>query len=254
MNFLKALAAMKTANDNKKPLIISIISIAVMPIIICLIVVSIIVSVMTAVPTAIAYYCETYFDEDIGQGEQLAGGGFGTDSERFIYYMQTDGRWNNHSYGAGTIGLDGCGPTSLAMCVASFSQNSLITPATIGDLAVSRGYCAGKSGSYYSLVPGIAAYYNLTCEGLGKDEEKIRNALAEGKLIVVIMGPGHFTTSGHFIVLRGSKDGKIIVADPCSTKRSNVYWDLETLIAEAKNIGYAGGPFWAIGEERSVGK
>ncbi len=61
------------------------------------------------------------------------------------------------------------------------------------------------------------------------------------------MGKGHFTSSGHFIVLRGIKDGKILVADPSSYSRSEKLWDLEVFLTEAKHGASAGGPFWIIG-------
>ena len=72
-------------------------------------------------------------------------------------------------------------------------------------------------------------------------------ALANGKLVVAIMSEGHFTSSGHFIVLRGVKDGKIMVADPASYTRSEQLWDLSIILNEASRRAGAGGPFWIIG-------
>lgn len=58
----------------------------------------------------------------------------------------------------------------------------------------------------------------------------------------------HFTKGGHFIVLRGiTAEGKILVADPASVKRSNQEWDLSIILEEARKGAGAGGPFWAIG-------
>lgn len=62
------------------------------------------------------------------------------------------------------------------------------------------------------------------------------------------MSKGHFTTGGHFIVLRGvTAEGKILVADPASHKRSNQEWDLSLIMDETQRGADAGGPFWAIG-------
>ena len=61
------------------------------------------------------------------------------------------------------------------------------------------------------------------------------------------MSKGHFTTSGHFIVLRGVKGEKILVADPASTTRSQKAWDLSIIVSEASKSATAGGPFWIIG-------
>ena len=73
------------------------------------------------------------------------------------------------------------------------------------------------------------------------------DALSEGKLVVAIMSKGHFTSGGHFIVLRGVKDGKIMVADPASYSRSEQLWDLSIIVNEASQRAGAGGPFWIIG-------
>ena len=45
------------------------------------------------------------------------------------------------------------------------------------------------------------------------EPQRIVDALGEGKLVVALMSKGHFTSSGHFIVLRGVEDEKILVAD-----------------------------------------
>ena len=77
--------------------------------------------------------------------------------------------------------------------------------------------------------------------------QRIVDALTAGKLVVAIMAEGHFTRSGHFIVLRGVQDGKILVADPASYDRSGMEWDLNIILNEASTRAAAGGPFWIIG-------
>ena len=62
----------------------------------------------------------------------------------------------------------------------------------------------------------------------------------EGSLIVVLMGKGQFTDSGHFIVLYGlTGEGKVLLADPNSMERTNQEWDLETITKEAKSYAVA---------------
>ena len=65
---------------------------------------------------------------------------------------------------------------------------------------------------------------------------------------MAIMGPGHFTKGGHFIVLRGiTNDGKILVADPASYTRSQEEWDLEIITDECSQYSLLSAPFWIIG-------
>ena len=103
-------------------------------------------------------------------------------------------------------------------------------------------------GSYHSLIPSGGRHYGLTVTSIGRDGKKLVEALQEGKLVIAIMAKGHFTTSGHFIVLRGvTEDGKLLVADPASVKRSNKEWDLRIVTSEAsRKVGSAGGPFWVL--------
>ena len=100
-------------------------------------------------------------------------------------------------------------------------------------------------GMYHTdqYMPPEGEYTTVTAS----DGQKIADALADGKLVVAIMLKGHFTSSGHFIVLRGVKDGKILVADPASYDRSSMEWDLSIILNEASTHAGAGGPFWIIG-------
>ena len=169
-------------------------------------------------------------------------------STEVIYYNQGDARWGNKLYGKyDTIRVAGCGPTSLAIVVSTLTGKR-IDPGQMSDWAYQNGYRCEGSGSYHSLIPEGARHFGLRVEGATIYEgQKIVDALASGKLVVAIMGKGHFTTSGHFIVLRGvTKGGKILVADPASVKKSNQEWDLSIFLNEARRGAAAGGPFWFI--------
>lgn len=100
---------------------------------------------------------------------------------------------------------------------------------------------------YHSLIPDGGAHYGLTVTGIGNNSTKLVEALQDGKLVIALMSKGHFTNGGHFIVLRGiTEDGKILVADPASVKRSNQEWELGIVVNEARRGAAAGGPFWVF--------
>ena len=164
-----------------------------------------------------------------------------------VLYNQTDSRWGNEMYGkSGTIGTSGCGPTALAIVVASLTDHQ-VTPLDVANWSVETGHRCEGNGSYHSLMPDGGAHYGLTVTGIGNDPEKLVEALKEGKLVIAIMSKGHFTSSGHFIVLRGvTEDGKILVADPASVKRSNQEWELGIIVNEASRKAGSGGPFWVF--------
>lgn len=177
-----------------------------------------------------------------------------------VYYNQGDNPWKNMMYGTiRTIGISGCGPTSMAIVISTLNGQE-ITPEMTSNWSYQNGYLVqgynnGRpyAMSSHSLIPALATEYSLNSTGIAKNSstaEQIYQALSSGKLVVAIMGPGHFTSGGHFIVLRGvTKKGKILVADCGSRQRTNQEWDIETIIREAKGNAGAGGPFWAIGNK-----
>ena len=166
-----------------------------------------------------------------------------------VYYNQLDSRWATVMYGtSGTIGQGGCGPTSMAIVISTLTGQAH-DPVELANWSVANGHRCEGNGSYHSLIPESAKAYGLAVEGAGvNDAQKIADALASGKLVVALMSKGHFTSGGHYIVLRGvTADGKILVADPASYSRSEKQWELSLILNEARRGAGAGGPFWIIG-------
>ena len=164
-----------------------------------------------------------------------------------VYFNQLDERYASQPYGTDNIGGYGCGPTAMSIVVSSLTDET-VDPVAMAQWSYENGYWCKNSGSYHALIPAAAEAWGLPVSGCTTSEpQRILDALAAGKLVVAIMSEGHFTSSGHFIVLRGVKDGQIMVADPASYKRSEQLWDLSIILNEASRRAGAGGPFWIIG-------
>jgi len=164
-----------------------------------------------------------------------------------VYFNQLDERYCNEPYGTDHIGGYGCGPTAMSIVVSSLTSDT-VDPVEMSEWAYENGYWCSKSGSYHSLIPGAAEAWGLPVEGCTAAEpQRIVDALSSGKLVVAIMTKGHFTSGGHFIVLRGVQDGQILVADPASYNRSQKLWDMSIILGEASKRAGAGGPFWIVG-------
>ena len=164
-----------------------------------------------------------------------------------VYFNQYDERYANEPYGTDNIGGYGCGPTSMSIVVSSLTGD-IVDPIEMAEWSYNNGYWCSKSGSYHALIPAAAKAWGLSVEGCTVSEpQRIVDALGEGKLVVALMTKGHFTSSGHFIVLRGVENEQILVADPASTSRSQKAWDLSIILNEASRSAAAGGPFWIIG-------
>ena len=165
-----------------------------------------------------------------------------------VYFNQLDDRYANEPYGTDNIGGYGCGPTSMSIVISSLTSD-IVDPIEMSEWAYENGYWCSKSGSYHSLIPGAAQAWGLPVSGCTASEpQRIVDALGQGKLVVALMSKGHFTSSGHFMVLRGvTSDGQILVADPASYSRSEKEWDLSIILDEASTRAGSGGPFWIIG-------
>lgn len=176
-------------------------------------------------------------------GRQILTGG----SIDITYFYQADETWADQPYGTDTIGPYGCGPTVMAIAVASMTDTDT-DPAAMAAWAVKHGYWASKSGSYHSIVPGTARAYGIEVESFsGRTVEELQDVLISGKLLVALMGPGHFTSRGHFILLRGvTLAGEILVADPNSPERSLTAWDPQIILDELAGRASSGGPLWAL--------
>lgn len=198
---------------------------------------------VAAPPRPKASYAVTALVDREGR-EYLTGG-----TREIVYYDQTSERWAEEPYGSDQLGGYGCGPTAMAMVVSSLTDYDL-DPAQMAQHCVENGYWAKLHGSYLTMVPGVAEDFGLDCTPLPPeeaDEETVFQYLVTGQFIVALMGPGHFTNGGHFIVLRGvTLDGSILIADPASQERSLTTWDLELIVEELSASRHSGSPLWVI--------
>ena len=182
---------------------------------------------------------------EIRDGREYLTGG----DQEFIYYNQTDEAWAEKKYGSDRLGGYGCGPVAMAMVVSSLTESDM-NPELMAQHCVDHGYWAKKHGSYLSIVPGTAEDFGLTCTPLLPEEtdaDLVLQHLFSGSLVVALMGPGHFTNGGHFIVLHGATlDGSVLVADPANRERSLTTWDPQLILDELSASRSSGGPLWAI--------
>lgn len=171
-------------------------------------------------------------------GNESFGESIGIDGEKMdipLYY-QYAAPWGGKKYGSGTIAKNGCGPTCIAM-VFSYLRDENIYPDDVVDFTKDRYYIKG-SGSSWSIFSACAGHWNIGCKYIGLNAGTIANELSAGHPVILSMGPGTFTKSGHFIVLTGiNDDGTVTVNDPndnANKDHINKHFDLTQILKEAK--------------------
>ena len=152
-------------------------------------------------------------------------------------FLQSDKRWKNKIYGDDKMEINGCGPTCLSMVVCGLSGTSKYDPYTVAQLAEANGYHVSGSGSKWTLMSEGAGLLGLTSHEVIFDKEHIKRELEAGNPIICVVGPGDFTTQGHFIILWSIDDDyNVRIKDPNSKERSKKLWELDKVMPQIRNL------------------
>lgn len=162
-----------------------------------------------------------------------------SNSEAVPLFMQWDPRWGYLTYGADVAGLTGCGPVCLSMVAYHLTKDPAFSPDRMIRFASENGYCVKGSGSSWTLISEGGKKLGFAVRELPLDENVIRKHLQEGVPIIIVVGPGDFTTTGHFMVMVGWENGSIRINDPNSAANSEKLWRYEDIKDQIRNL-------WAI--------
>ena len=160
------------------------------------------------------------------------------DYEGVPLFIQWDKQWGYKEYVGAVGGLSACGPTCLSMIMYHFTRDPEMTPAYMMEFAEENGYGLKGSGTQWSLFKeggkklGLDMI-ELTSEQM-KSEKQIAKVLESGRIIVMNVKPGVFTTVGHYMLIVGYEDGKFKLNDPNSPKNSEILWDFDKFDQDVK--------------------
>ncbi|MGE5607556.1 MAG: RHS repeat-associated core domain-containing protein [Bacteroidota bacterium] len=162
------------------------------------------------------------------------------EDDPWYYYSQRDPDWANEPYTIiddpeQTIGETACGPTSAAMVITKLTGEP-VTPLMTAQFALDPNHCyrTRNDGTKGQFFTAIGKEYGLSVKETTSFYEAKRHLKNNPNSIVVAsMGPGHFTGSGHYIVLNSTKGFTTHVLDPYSASKNRFWWDL-TLAFEGK--------------------
>lgn len=140
-----------------------------------------------------------------------SGGNCGeTPSGDFVYYSQSDPEYQGKT--PHDMAFAGCGPTSLAMIVAT-QKDKEVDPVVMAEFLGNKHW---PGLMLWSAPAAAGEKWNIPTDQSEPDIGKIKQTLKKGGH-VILSGTGSppFTSGGHIIVARElSPDGKIVIANP----------------------------------------
>lgn len=150
--------------------------------------------------------------------------------------FQWDERWGYSMYCGELMGLSGCGPVCLSMVCIYLLNDGGYHPKFIAEFAEKEGYATDGDGSSWELISKGGEKLGLDVVEIPLDENRVIDNLKVGNPIICVMGPGDFTTTGHFIVMTEYKEGKIKINDPNSKLRSEKLWYFDDIKCQIRNL------------------
>lgn len=158
------------------------------------------------------------------------------DLEAVPLLMQWDQRWGYIPYGNDVAGLTGCGPVCLSMAAVYLTGDPLMSPDRILRFSIDNGYCVPGNGTSWTLISEGGKALGLDVTEIPLVESIVYDNLEAGNPIICVMGPGDFTTSGHYIVMVGLDNGQIQINDPNSFANSEKLWNYYDICDQILNL------------------
>ena len=152
------------------------------------------------------------------------------------YLYQTDPQWASAPYAGSTVEEAGCGPTCLTMAYIAATGNRDYDPAKLAQFSEQNGFVE-EGLTTWTLMTDGAQRLGLNSQELPADARQVASAVGEGHPVILTVGPGDFTSTGHFVVVAGvADDGNWIIRDPNSPQRSQQTWDPQQVLSQCRNL------------------
>ena len=151
-------------------------------------------------------------------------------------FVQWDKRWGYEKYSGNFFAASGCGPTTLSMVVVYLTHDREASPIAVAKYSKEAGYSVDGSGSSWTLISGGGRHYGVKAKAVALDESRMKAELDEGHPIVVNVGPGDFTDTGHFMVTTGYDDEGFSINDPNSIEKSGKRWLFKNISSQIRAV------------------
>lgn len=151
-------------------------------------------------------------------------------------FVQWDKRWGYEKYSGNFFAASGCGPTTLSMVVVYLTHNRDASPIAVAKYSKEAGYSVDGSGSSWTLISEGCRHYGIKAKTVALDESRMKAELDAGHPIVINVGPGDFTDTGHFMVITGYDDEGFSINDPNSIEKSGKRWLFKNISSQIRAV------------------
>lgn len=151
-------------------------------------------------------------------------------------FVQWDKRWGYEKYSGNFFAASGCGPTTLSMVVVYLTHNRDASPLAVAKYSKEAGYSVDGSGSSWTLISEGCRHYGVKAKTVALDESRMKAELDAGHPIVVNVGPGDFTDTGHFMVITDYDDEGFSINDPNSIEKSGKRWLFKNISSQIRAV------------------
>lgn len=141
-----------------------------------------------------------------------------------VDYKQYDSKWankmySNHNDKSQTMKSSGCGPTATADVVATLKNKSEQPYVQLAQLAMQWGDRTYDNGTNWSFFPHVQKYFGFSKMVQSSTWSALTACLDAGGYVVCSMGPGYWTTGGHYICVWKYDSTYVYANDPASATR-----------------------------------
>lgn len=178
-----------------------------------------------------------------------------TGPHAMITYGQYDPKYANGWYG-GTIAICGCGPTSMAMAIASLTGDTSVTPIVVADYYGHNGGLAGNCGSNWAWSILSRKWPSIKTTDIGTDLTKATATIKAGGFVLVSYHGQPFTgpSGDHLFLIRAvTDDGRYLIANPLDhfagksfANQNTTVWDASYFSTQVNNKGGYLKNMWAV--------
>lgn len=153
--------------------------------------------------------------------------GEGNERGSFPLLYNWDVRWGYVDYAGSVLGVNGSGPTTMAMAYMGLTGKTEKSPADFAKDASDKRYVTEKepftSAEFFAFEAGELG---LDAKEYTPSGDNLSTILSEGGRVVAVQLKANFTSPyAHWALVVGkNSDGSVSLYDPCSAKASSHSW------------------------------